>query len=117
MNKALRDIFICHAGEDKAEIVRPMVEAFSQAGISCWYDEAEIQWGDSITKKVNEGLATSTYVVVVFSSAFVQKNWPQRELNAVLNQEASTSEVKVLPLLVGSEEEKKGDLEAIPTFE
>lgn len=85
-----------------------------QAGISCWYDEAEIRWGDSIVQKVNEGLNTSRYVVVVFSPAFVQKNWPQRELNAVLNQEASTGEVKVLPLLVGSEEEKMQILKQFP---
>ncbi len=110
----MRDIFICHAGEDKDEIVRPIVEALSQSGISCWYDEAEIRWGDSIVQKVNEGLASSRYVVVVFSPAFVQKNWPQRELNAVLNQEASTGEVKVLPLLVGSEEEKREILRRFP---
>jgi len=110
----MRDIFICHAGEDKEEIVRPMVEGFSQSGISCWYDEAEIRWGDSIVQKVNEGLAASRYVVVVFSPNFVQKNWPQRELNAVLNQEASTGEVKVLPLLVGSEEEKRQILKQFP---
>lgn len=110
----MRDIFICHAGEDKDEIVRPMVEAFSQAGISCWYDEAEIRWGDSIVQKVNEGLATSRFVVVVFSPAFVQKNWPKRELNAVLNQEATTGEVKVLPLLVGSEDEKRQILKQFP---
>lgn len=110
----MRDIFICHAGEDKEEIVRPMVEAFSQSGISCWYDEAEIRWGDSIVQKINEGLAASRYVVVVFSPAFVQKNWPQRELNAALNQEASTGEVKVLPLLVGFEEEKRKILKQFP---
>jgi hypothetical protein len=91
-----------------------MVEAFSQSGISCWYDEAEIRWGDSIVQKVNEGLASSRYVVVVFSPAFVGKNWPQRELSAVLNQEASTGEVKVLPLLVGSEEEKQQILRQFP---
>ena len=66
MTKPIRDIFICHAGEDKDAVVRPMVEAFTQAGISCWYDEAEIQWGDSVTQKVNEGLSSSRYVVVVF---------------------------------------------------
>ena len=110
----MRDIFICHAGEDKDEIVRPMVEAFTQSGISCWYDEAEIRWGDSIVQKINEGLASSKYVVVVFSPAFVQKNWPQRELNAALNQEASTGEVKVLPLLVGSEGEKQKILRQFP---
>ncbi len=114
MIKTLRDIFICHAGEDKDAVVRPMVEAFNQAGISCWYDEAEIQWGDSVTQKVNEGLIASRYVVVVFSTSFAQKNWPQRELNSVLNQEASSGEVKVLPLLVGSEQEKKQILEKFP---
>ena len=41
-------------------------------------------------------------MVVVFSLAFAEKNWPQRELNSVLNQEASTGKIKVLPLLVGS---------------
>lgn len=110
----MRDIFVCHAGEDKEEIVRPMIEAFNQSGISCWYDEAEIRWGDSIIQKVNEGLKDSRYVVVVFSLNFVEKNWPQRELNAVLNQEASTGEVKVLPLLVGSEDEKRQILTKFP---
>jgi hypothetical protein len=110
----LRDIFICHAGEDKEGVVRPLVEAFSQTGISCWYDEAEIKWGDSITGKINEGLAMSRYVVVVFSTSFMNKNWPERELNAVLNQEASSGEVKVLPLIVGSEEQQAQILAKYP---
>lgn len=110
----MRDVFICHASEDKDDVVRPLVEAFTEAGISCWYDEAEIRWGDSVTQKINEGLAKSRYVLVVFSVAFVQKNWPQRELNAVLNREASSNEVRVLPLLVGTKEEKKQILEQFP---
>lgn len=109
-----RDIFICHASEDNEEIVRPLVEAFTQANISCWYDEAEIKWGDSITQKVNEGLSLSRYVIVVFSTSFVAKNWPQKELNAVLNLEASTGEVKVLPLLVGSQKEQADILAKYP---
>lgn len=109
-----RDVFVCHGGEDKEEIVRPMVGAFQQASISCWHDEAEIRWGDSITQKVNEGLGMSRYVIVVFSSAFAEKNWPQREMNAALNAEASTGEVRVLPLLVGSEQDKERILAQFP---
>jgi hypothetical protein len=114
MNEAVRDIFICHASEDKKGIVRPIVQALTEAGISVWYDEAEIKWGDSVTQKVNQGLKISRFVIVVLSASFVKKNWPQRELNAALNIEASTGEVKVLPLLVGSEEEKKEILERYP---
>ncbi len=99
-----RDVFICHASEDKDAVVRPMVEACEEAGITCWHDEAQIKWGDSITARVNEGLAVSRFVVVVFSETFLEKNWPQRELHAVLNMEASTGEVKVLPIIVGSDE-------------
>lgn len=82
------------------------MEGLENVGISYWYDEAEIQWGDSITQKVNEGLRISRYVVVVLSSNFTSKNWPQRELNAVLNMESSSGAVRILPLLVGTEDEK-----------
>lgn len=110
----MRDVFLCHAGEDKDDVVRPLAEAFNESGISCWYDEAEIQWGDSITQKVNEGLKLSTYVIVILSPAFVDKNWPKRELNSVLNIEASTGNVRVLPLLVGDEASKRQLLKEFP---
>lgn len=99
-----KDIFICHASEDKSDVVRPLVLSFEQAGISYWYDEAEIKWGDSITQKVNEGLRISRYVIVVLSESFMRKKWPQRELNSALNIEASSGDVRVLPLLAGTDE-------------
>ena len=69
----MKDVFLCHATEDKKEIVRPLCEHLSVAGISCWHDEAEIQWGDSITERINKGLLVSRYVVVVLSPAFLSK--------------------------------------------
>jgi len=109
-----RDVFICHAGEDKPSVVRPLAEAFSSMGISYWLDEAEIQWGDSITSKVNEGLRTSKYVLVVFSTFFLGKHWPQREFDAALSRESSTGQTRVLPLLVGNAELRKTIIETYP---
>ncbi|HOD80760.1 MAG: TIR domain protein [Planctomycetes bacterium ADurb.Bin126] len=114
MCQAIRDVFICHANEDKDEVVRPLVEACSEAGISCWYDEFDTKWGDSITERVNEGLRRSRFVLVVFSTAFIKKNWAQRELKAALNQEASSGKVRVLPLIVGSREEQCEILDKYP---
>ncbi|RLA98671.1 MAG: hypothetical protein DRG59_08660 [Deltaproteobacteria bacterium] len=111
---AKKDVFICHANEDKADVVRPLVLAFEEADISSWCDEAEIIWGDSITQKVNEGLRISRYVIVVLSDSFLEKNWPQRELNSALHLEASTGEVRVLPLLAGTRKTKKHILNAYP---
>lgn len=103
----MKDVFICHASEDKQQVVKPLVNALKQANISYWYDEAEIKWGDSITKKVNEGLSISRFVIVVLSSAFLGKNWTQRELYSVLNIEASSGEVKILPLVVGTDRQEQ----------
>lgn len=98
-----RDVFLCHAREDKARVVRELACALERDGITYWLDEAEIKWGDSVTQKVNEGLARSRFVIVVLSESFLakRKTWPRRELNAALNIEATSGDVKVLPLLVG----------------
>lgn len=109
-----RDVFLCHASEDKATTVEPVVAALKRRGLSFWYDNAEIRWGDSVTKKVNEGLAMSRYVIVVLSPEFMKKPWPQRELYSILNIEASTGEVRILPMLCGSASERKQILERLP---
>ncbi|MDZ7956513.1 MAG: TIR domain-containing protein [Aulosira sp. DedQUE10] len=103
----MRDVFICHASEDKQEVIEPLVDAFNKTNISYWYDKAEIRWGDSITRKVNEGLSISRFVIVVLSKAFLLKNFPQRELYSALNIEIYSAETKVLPLIVIYNDEEK----------
>ena len=109
-----RDIFICHASEDKPELIRPLVAALGKEDITCWVDEGEIRWGDSISQKVNEGLRISRFVMVVLSEVFLGKNWPKRELYAVLNLEAASGDVKVLPLLVGDKSVRQSILAEFP---
>lgn len=110
----LKDVFICHAGEDKASVARPLAVAFYSHNISYWFDEAEILWADSITKKVNEGLRISRYVIVVLSANFLNKPWPEREFYSALNLEASSGEVRVLPLVVGDKKTQQAIMEKYP---
>jgi hypothetical protein len=109
-----RSVFICHASEDKLTVVEPLIGSLASHEISYWYDRAEIKWGDSLTGKVNEGLSISEYVLVVLSMAFVDKHWPKVELESALNIEASTGRVVVLPLLVGSVNERAKILQRFP---
>jgi hypothetical protein len=109
-----KDVFICQASEDKQEVAQPLFQAFRDSNISSWYDEVEIRWGDSIPKKINQGMRISTYVVVVLSRAFLDKNWPEREMNAALNKEAASGEVKLLPLLVGNKQDRDAIIEHYP---
>lgn len=109
-----RDVFICHTSADKESVVRPLVELLEANGISCWLDESQILWGDSLIAKVNEGLSASRYVIVVLSVNFLHKHWPERELNSSLNIEATTGKTRVLPLLVGSDSERKQIVDQYP---
>lgn len=111
----MKDVFICHASEDKEEIVEKIVTDFQENGISVWFDKSEILWGDSITEKINEGLKISRYVIVVLSKNFLKKDkhWPKREMNAALNIEATLGQKKVLPLLVGDVNDRKEIIEEL----
>lgn len=109
-----RDVFFCHASEDKETVVRPLASTLKSCGLTYWLDEEEIRWGESVVEKVNRGLSSSKFVIIVLSSKSVGKPWPTRELNAVLSREASSAKVLLLPLLVGNVEEHGALLERIP---
>jgi len=89
-------LFISHATEDKADFVRPLAEALNQH-FEVWYDEYELTLGDSLFKKVNEGLASCDYGVVVLSKSFFLKKWPQAELDGLFALEG-TSRKMILPI-------------------
>ena len=99
------DVFICHASDDKADVVEPLYRHLESSGIRCWYDRGEILWGDSIVGKINEGLRSSRFVIVVVSPALLRKTWATKEMNAALSQEIDSGTTRVLPLMVGSDQE------------
>jgi hypothetical protein len=103
-------VFICHASEDKKNVVLPIVRHFENTGVRYWYDEAEILWGDSIVEKIEGGLAKARYVVVVVSKFFLEKAWAKKELRTALTMEVGDEGVRVLPLLVGKPERLLEDL-------
>jgi len=51
------DVFLSHASEDKDTIARPLYQALTAAGVSVWFDEAVLKLGDSLRRKIDEGLA------------------------------------------------------------
>jgi hypothetical protein len=74
------DVFISHASEDKASVARPLTELLQHAGLKVWLDENELTLGDSLSRKIDEGLDRSAYGVVVLSKEFFKKGWPTHEL-------------------------------------
>jgi hypothetical protein len=98
----MHDVFISHASEDKADIVLPLTRALNDAAISYWLDASEIGWGDSIFRKINDGLSSSKYALVLISDAFMQKHWTEAELEAAFASEMRSGTKFILPVLCSS---------------
>jgi len=91
------DVFVCHASEDKDGFVRPLAKALEASGLSVWYDEFALKIGDSLRRKIEEGLANSRYGIVVLSESFFAKKWPQDELDGLASKEVAGTKV-ILPV-------------------
>lgn len=91
------DFFISHATEDKDSFVRPLSELLIKSGYKVWYDEFQLRIGDSLRKKIDEGLKLSKYGIAVLSRDFFRKNWPEYELNGLVAREMNGIKV-ILPI-------------------
>lgn len=92
------DIFISHASEDKDDFVRDLAHALQRRGLEVWYDEFALRIGDSLRRKIDAGLSTSRFGVVVLSPNFFAKNWSQYELDGMVTREMTGEEQIILPI-------------------
>ena len=91
------DVFISHASEDKEGVARPLARHLEALGLRVWLDECELTLGDSLRRKIDTGLAQSTFGIVVLSPAFFAKEWPNKELDGLVAREDGGNKV-VLPI-------------------
>ncbi|MEQ1531278.1 MAG: toll/interleukin-1 receptor domain-containing protein [Methylococcales bacterium] len=94
------DVFISHASEDKEAVVRPLDKKLRKLGLRTWFDEAEIVFGDSLSRKIDDGLARSTAGIVILSKAFFAKKWPEYELRG-LTARVMAGDGRILPVWHG----------------
>ena len=91
------DVFVSHASEDKEAVVRPLAEALRVRGVSVWYDEFELRIGDSLRRKIDNGISRSRFGLVVVSKSFFAKGWPQYELDGLVTMAVNDRQV-LLPI-------------------
>ena len=94
------DVFISHASEDKDAVVRPLAEALREHGLEVWFDAFELRIGDSLRRKIDAGIASSRFGIVVLSKPFFSKGWTQYELDGLVTMSVSGRQV-LLPLWHG----------------
>jgi hypothetical protein len=75
-------VYLAHASEDHETLAKPLAEALMAQGIDVWFDEWEICAGDSLRRKMEEGLANSTHFVVLLTPNSLHKPWVETEIDA-----------------------------------
>jgi len=66
-------------------------------GVSLWYDEVSLKFGDSLSGSIDRGIAKSRNGIVVVSPAFLLKKWPEAELHALMTRRIE-DKLKLLPV-------------------
>jgi TIR domain len=94
------DVFISHACEDKESVARPLCRLLRSLGLLVWLDENELDFGDRLGNEISDALTRCRYGLVILSPAFVSKEWPVRELNALIARERNDYKV-ILPVWHG----------------
>ena len=91
------DVFISHASEDKADVALPLRNALVALGVTVWLDKTELRIGDSLRRKIDEGIRSSRFGVVVLSPDFFAKGWTNHELDGLVTRTVA-GEQTLLPV-------------------
>ena len=94
------DTFICHANEDKQYVARPLRDALKEIGVDAWLDESEVRVGDSIRRKIDEGLSACRSATVILSKIFFDKYWTQYEMDGIFQRQVP-GEIPLFPIRHG----------------
>ncbi len=100
------DVFISHASADN-EVARELeVLLRREHGLEVWYDEFELQGGDSLRREIDKGIASSRCGVVVLSPAFFEREWTNQELDGLHAREVDSGRYLILPVWHGISQEE-----------
>src|SRR4051812_37977733 len=104
MDAPMKDVFLCHnrADKDWTRSLGETIESEKWSGrkLSVFFDEWDIEPGDNILLRLNEGLKVSRFVAVVLSPEMLGSDWCGLELPSVLAQDPVNRQGRLIPLLL-----------------
>jgi hypothetical protein len=99
------DVFLSHASEDKITVAVPLSQALQRLGVTVWLDRAELRIGDSLRRRIDQGIASSRFAAVVLSESYMAKGWTQYELDGIVTLSVDGKQ-NLLPIWHGVSKEQ-----------
>lgn len=84
----LRDVFLCHAWDDRKDAAKELHDLLETKGVSVWFSEKDVLLGSSLLREIDKGLANSRVGLVLVTPAFIDRikneGIAEKELSALL---------------------------------
>lgn len=110
----LRDLFLCHAWDDRRGVATELCDLLESEGVSVWFSEKDILLGQPFMREIDRGLAKSRVGLVLVTPALLERlnnrGVSDKELSELLEREllipvvhgTSYDEVRKVSPLLGS---------------
>lgn len=87
----LRDLFLCHAWDDRLTTASELCDALVAKDVSVWFSERDILLGQPFMREIDRGLARSRIGVALITTAFLKRvdggGVSDRELSELLSRD------------------------------
>lgn len=84
----LRDVFLCHAWDDRKDTAKELHDLLESKGVSVWFSEKDVLLGSSLLREIDKGLAKSRVGIVLVTPSFLKRikgeGIADKELSALL---------------------------------
>lgn len=84
----LRDVFLCHAWDDRKGAAKDLHDLLESRGVSVWFSEKDVLLGSPLLREIDKGLAKSRVGIVLVTPALLRRvqgeGIADKELSALL---------------------------------
>lgn len=84
----LRDVFLCHAWDDRQGAAKELHDLLESLGVSVWFSEKDVGLGVPLLRAIDKGLANSRVGIVLVTPALLRRlpaeGIADKELSALL---------------------------------
>lgn len=104
----LRDVFLCHAWDDRKGVAKELHDLLESQGVSVWFSEKDVALGVPLLRAIDKGLAKSRVGLVLVTPALLSRLQTEgiadKELSALLSGE------RLIPIVHGTTYEALRDV-------
>lgn len=84
----LRDIFLCHAWDDRKSAAKTLYDLLESKGVRVWFSEKDVLLGSNLLREIDKGLSKSRVGIVLVTPSFLERikreGVAEKELSALL---------------------------------